>query len=123
MASVIDPERHADLIRLQRAVFRADAELYAYEGEDAGPLREAMRQAAAIKDTALRGAEGRTSTRLIRCRQLTPPAQARGTALTSHDSPEMRPRPPCRTVGVWLLSSCTRPTLRAAGASSPAAGS
>lgn len=54
MASVIDPDRHSDLIRLQRAVFDADTELYAHEGEDAGPLREKVRQAAATKDAALR---------------------------------------------------------------------
>ena len=54
MASVIDPERHAHLIALQRAVFDADAEWAAYDGDDAEPLREAMRQAAAAKDTALR---------------------------------------------------------------------
>ncbi|WP_326806620.1 hypothetical protein OHB04_02190 [Streptomyces sp. NBC_01775] len=54
MASVIDPDRHSDLIRLQLAVFQADRELYTYTGDDAGPLREKVRQAAAIKDAALR---------------------------------------------------------------------
>jgi hypothetical protein len=53
MANVIDPERHAHLIELQLAVFAADRELYAYEGDDAEPLREAMRQAAAAKNRAL----------------------------------------------------------------------
>ncbi|MFE9337789.1 hypothetical protein [Streptomyces sp. NPDC007063] len=53
MASVIDPEKHADLIDLQRAVFAADAELTAYTGAEAEPLREAVRQAAARKNAAL----------------------------------------------------------------------
>ncbi|MGY1439558.1 hypothetical protein [Streptomyces reniochalinae] len=53
MANVIDPETHADLIELQLAVFAADRELSAYTGDDAEPLREAMRQAAAKKNQAL----------------------------------------------------------------------
>ncbi|WP_037707115.1 hypothetical protein [Streptomyces sp. AA1529] len=53
MASVIDPENHADLIGLQLAVFAADAELHAYSGVEAEPLREAVRQAAAVKNAAL----------------------------------------------------------------------
>lgn len=53
MASVIDPERHADLIALQRAVFDADAALSAHTGNDAGPLREQVRQAAAAKRAAI----------------------------------------------------------------------
>ncbi|RAJ70308.1 hypothetical protein K378_01473 [Streptomyces sp. Amel2xB2] len=51
--SVIDPDRHADLIQLQRAVFAATEELYAYEGDHAEPLREKARQAAATKEAAL----------------------------------------------------------------------
>lgn len=53
MASVIDPERHAHLIDLQRRVFEADAELEAYTGDDAEPLREAVRQAVLAKDAGL----------------------------------------------------------------------
>lgn len=53
--SVIDPERHADLIALQQAVFAATDELYAYTGDHAEPLREAARQAAAAKEAALHG--------------------------------------------------------------------
>ncbi|MDJ1135464.1 hypothetical protein [Streptomyces iconiensis] len=54
MANVIDPERHRDLLQFQQAVFDADAELTAYTGEDAAPLREQVRQAAAARDEALR---------------------------------------------------------------------
>ncbi|WP_030888407.1 MULTISPECIES: hypothetical protein [Streptomyces] len=53
MASVIDPEQHGHLIELQRAVFEADAALEAYSGDDAEPLREAVRQAVLAKDMAL----------------------------------------------------------------------
>lgn len=52
--SVIDPDRHADLIRLQQEVFAATEELYAYEGDDVETLREKVRQAAAAKEAALR---------------------------------------------------------------------
>lgn len=51
--SVIDPTRHADLIALQRAVYAATDELYAYTGDDAESMREACRQAAATKEAAL----------------------------------------------------------------------
>lgn len=51
--SVIDPDRHAHLIRLQREVFATTETLYAYEGDDAEPLREKCRQAAATKEAAL----------------------------------------------------------------------
>jgi len=51
--SVIDPDRHAHLISLQRAVFAATDTLYAYEGDDAEPMREACRKAAATKEAAL----------------------------------------------------------------------
>ncbi|MEU4969109.1 hypothetical protein [Streptomyces smyrnaeus] len=56
MANVIDPERpeHAHLIKLQRTFFERDAELAAYTGDDAEPLREAVRQAAAEKIAALK---------------------------------------------------------------------
>ncbi|MFF9559326.1 hypothetical protein ACF1DY_26345 [Streptomyces albus] len=55
MASVIDPERHADLIEKQLAVFRADAELQGFTGDDGErpAMRERLRQAAAAKDAAL----------------------------------------------------------------------
>ncbi|MFG7940939.1 hypothetical protein [Streptomyces cacaoi] len=53
MASVIDPEKHAHLIVLQRAVFEANAKLETYSGDDAEPLREAVRQAVLAKDQAL----------------------------------------------------------------------
>ena len=52
--SVIDPARHADLIALQRVVYAATDALYAYEGDDAEPMREQARQAAARKEAALR---------------------------------------------------------------------
>lgn len=52
--SVIDPARHADLIALQRAVYEATEQLYAYDGDNAEPMREQCRQAAARKEAALR---------------------------------------------------------------------
>lgn len=52
--SVIDPDRHADLIALQRAVFAATEALYAYTGDNPEPMREQARQAAATKEAALR---------------------------------------------------------------------
>lgn len=51
--TVIDPARHADLIALQRAVYAATEQLYAYTGEHAEPLREEARQAAQAKAAAL----------------------------------------------------------------------
>jgi len=51
--SVIDSDRHADLIALQRAVYEATDALYAYEGDDAESMREECRQAAAKKEAAL----------------------------------------------------------------------
>lgn len=55
MASVIDPERHADLIEKQREVFALFAELDAFDGpdEERPALRERVRQAAAAKNQAL----------------------------------------------------------------------
>lgn len=53
MASVIDPERHADLITLQRRVHALFDELDAYTGEDRQGMRERVRQAAAEKEAAL----------------------------------------------------------------------
>ncbi|KPC78312.1 hypothetical protein [Streptomyces albus] len=53
MASVIDPERHADLITLQQRVHALFDELDAYTGEDRQGMRERVRQAAAEKEAAL----------------------------------------------------------------------
>lgn len=67
MSSVIDPDQHADLVRLQRAAIAAHEALQAYatsvgkpalewtEAEHARSeeLREAARQASAAKDEAL----------------------------------------------------------------------
>jgi len=53
--ALIDPERHADLIQLQRRVNEAFAELEVFDGDDAERpgLREQARQAAAAKQQAL----------------------------------------------------------------------
>lgn len=53
MASVIDPERHADLVQLQKQVFAAFDVLEAYTGEDAEPMRERVRQIVTEKEKAL----------------------------------------------------------------------
>lgn len=55
MASVIDPDRHADLIQLKLAVFAADRELLEFTGDDAKrpAMRERVRQAASAKNQAL----------------------------------------------------------------------
>lgn len=52
--SVIDPARHADLIALQRAVYAATEQLYAYTGDNAEPMRKQACDAAARKEAALR---------------------------------------------------------------------
>ncbi|MDJ1131235.1 hypothetical protein [Streptomyces iconiensis] len=55
MASLIDPVKHAELIRLQRESFARFAALDTFDGDDSErpALREAARQAAAEKDAAL----------------------------------------------------------------------
>ncbi|MBQ0867354.1 hypothetical protein [Streptomyces sp. RK75] len=53
MASVIDPERHADLIELQQHVHELFKELEAYTGDDAEGMRERVRQAVTEKEAAL----------------------------------------------------------------------
>ncbi|MGP3978976.1 hypothetical protein ACTWQF_34175 [Streptomyces sp. 8N114] len=54
MASVIDPDRHTDLIRLQQNVHDLFDELDAYTGGDAESMRERVRQAVTEKEAALR---------------------------------------------------------------------
>ncbi|MFE9334814.1 hypothetical protein [Streptomyces sp. NPDC006925] len=53
MASVIDPERHADLIKLQQHVYELFDELNAYPGDDAEGVRERVRQVVTEKEAAL----------------------------------------------------------------------
>lgn len=55
MASVIDPERHAQLIALQRAVNQRFTDLDAFDGDDSErpAMREAARQAVTEKEAAL----------------------------------------------------------------------
>ncbi|MEU5836394.1 hypothetical protein ABZ820_22370 [Streptomyces diacarni] len=54
MASVIDPDRHADLVTLQQTVHGLFDELEAYTGTDREGMRERVRQAVTEKETALR---------------------------------------------------------------------